>query len=57
MAIKYHPMQNYVSKDLLLDALQLEFVNRVNEVSDGTLIISARGLSVLGALNLILGEF
>ncbi|PVD31669.1 hypothetical protein C0Q70_07087 [Pomacea canaliculata] len=32
LCLKYHPMQDQVSKEDLLNALYLEFVNRVNEV-------------------------
>ncbi|XP_013397141.1 transcription elongation factor SPT6 isoform X3 [Lingula anatina] len=32
LCLKYHPLQDQVSKDDLLNALNLEFVNRVNEV-------------------------
>ncbi|OWF42541.1 Transcription elongation factor SPT6 [Mizuhopecten yessoensis] len=32
LCLKYHPMQDQIPKDDLLNALSLEFVNRVNEV-------------------------
>ncbi|XP_052215259.1 transcription elongation factor SPT6-like isoform X2 [Dreissena polymorpha] len=32
LCLKYHPMQDSISKEELLSALNLEFVNRVNEV-------------------------
>jgi transcription elongation factor SPT6 len=32
MCLKYHPMQEHLNQEELLNALQLEFVNRVNQV-------------------------
>lgn len=32
LCLKYHPLQDCLPKDILLNALHLEFINRVNEV-------------------------
>lgn len=32
LCLRYHPLQDYISKDELLDSIYLEFINRTNEV-------------------------